>query len=164
MNSKSNQPEAEETQNDDIVGAALRWSVALIVLLAVAGSVFWWLTQPQKEKVAKTAGPTVLPVARAAPAMVIPEIPFTEITHAAGIDFVHENGAEGEKLLPETMGGGGAFFDFDDDGDQDLLCINSNVWPWAKNKPETPPTSALYANDGNGKFTNVTAGSGLDVP
>ena len=164
MNSKSNPPEAEETQNDDIVGAALRWSVAIIVLLVVAGVSFWWLTRPQQENVATTAGPTSLPVARAAPAMVIPNIPFTEITEAAGIDFVHENGAEGEKLLPETMGGGGAFLDFDNDGDQDLLCINSNVWPWAQETPDTPPTSALYANDGTGKFTNVTTGSGLDIP
>jgi hypothetical protein len=110
MNSKLNQPEAEETQNDDIVGAALRWSVAVIVLLTVAGASFWWLTQPQQERVATTAGPTALPVPRATPTMVIPEIPFTDITEAAGIDFVHENGAEGEKLLPETMGGGARFW------------------------------------------------------
>ena len=77
MNSKSNQPEAEETQNDDIVGAALRWSVAVIVLLVIAGISLWCLTRPEQEKVATTAGPTALPVARATPAMVIPEIPFT---------------------------------------------------------------------------------------
>ena len=140
MNAKSNPTETEETQNDEIVGAALRWSVAVIVLLTVAGVSFWWLNRTPEEKIAKTAGPTALPVARPAPAMVIPEIPFTEMTAAAGIDFMHENGAEGEKLLPETMGGGGAFLDFDNDGDQDLLCINSNVWPWAKEQPDKPPT------------------------
>lgn len=61
------------------------------------------------------------------------------------------------------MGGGGAFLDFDNDGDQDLLCINSTIWPWARERPETLPTSALYANDGAGQFTNVTSGSGLDI-
>lgn len=164
MNSKSNQPESEEIQNDEVVGAALRWSIAAIVLLAVAGISVWWLTRAEQEKVATTAGPTTLPVARATPTMDIPNIPFTDITEAAGLDFIHENGAEGEKLLPETMGGGGAFLDFDNDGDQDLLCINSSNWPWAKKQPVTTPTSALYANDGTGKFTNVTAGSGFDVP
>ena len=163
MNLRSNQPEPDEIQNDDVVGSALRWSVAGVVLLAVAGVSIWLLTRPAPEKVATSGGPTVLPVARATPTMVIPEIPFEDITNAAGIDFVHENGAEGEKLLPETMGGGGAFLDFDNDGDQDLLCINSSVWPWATEKPVKLPTSALYANDGAGQFTNVTDGSGLDV-
>jgi len=163
MNSRSNQSEPEEIQNDDVVGSALRWSIAGIVLLAVVGVSIWVATRPTPEKIATSGGPTALPVARAAPTMVIPEIPFKDITLAAGIDFVHENGAEGEKLLPETMGGGGAFLDFDNDGDQDLLCINSNVWPWATEKPAKLPTSALYANDGTGKFTNVTEGSGLDV-
>ncbi len=164
MNTRSNQPDPDEIQNDDVVGSALRWSVAGIVLLAVAGVSIWFATRPTPEKVATTGGPTALPVARATPTMVIPEIPFKDITVAAGIDFIHENGAEGEKLLPETMGGGGAFLDFDNDGDQDLLCINSNVWPWATEKPAKLPTSALYANDGHGRFTNVTDGSGLDVP
>jgi hypothetical protein len=62
------------------------------------------------------------------------------------------------------MGGGGGFFDFDNDGDQDLLCVNGNVWPWAKVKSDKPPTSRLYANDGTGRFSNITAGSGLDIP
>ncbi|HQX50798.1 MAG TPA: CRTAC1 family protein [Planctomycetaceae bacterium] len=163
MNANHNETETEEIQNDDVVGAALLWSVAGIALLAVGGGLFWYLTSKTPEEITAVGEPTVLPDKRAIPTMVIPDIPFTDITEAAGIDFVHENGAEGEKLLPETMGGGGAFLDFDNDGDQDLLCINSTVWPWAKEKPATPPTSALYANDGIGKFTNVTADSGLDI-
>ena len=110
MNARSNQPEPEEIQNDDVVGSALRWSAAGIVLLAVVGVSIWVATRPTPEKIATTGGPTALPVARAAPAMVIPEIPFEDITLAAGIDFVHENGAEGEKLLPETMGGAVRFW------------------------------------------------------
>src|SRR5690606_26447520 len=77
--------------------------------------------------------------------------------------FVHENGAFGLKLLPETMGGGCAFFDFDSDGDQDLLLVNSQSWTWDQRRPERPATMALYRNNGKGKFDDVTAGSGLDV-
>ena len=61
----------------------------------------------------------------------IPRVRFTDITDLAGIDFVHENGARGQKLLPETMGGGCAFFDYDSDGDQDLLFVNSQPLPEA---------------------------------
>ena len=89
-----------------------------------------------------------------------PDILFVECTEEAGIRFQHVNGAAGEKLLPETMGGGCAFFDMDADGDQDLLFVNSMPWPWSGGG--AAPTHALYANDGSGKFTDVTAGSGLD--
>jgi enediyne biosynthesis protein E4 len=92
-----------------------------------------------------------------------PAIKFRNITGEAGINFARESGARGEKLLPETMGSGCAFFDFDNDGDQDVLLINSTSWP--HNSPTIAPTPmALYENVGGGKFKNVTAGSGLDVP
>lgn len=156
--------QTEEIQNDEIVGRAIRMSLAVFVLLAAGAGAAWWLTRTPAAPVAGPATKTALPAARTGPRIEIPTIPFTDITATAGIDFVHENGAAGEKLLPETMGGGGAFFDFDNDGDQDLLCVNSSLWPWATEKPAQPPTSALYANDGKGRFTNVTAGSGIDVP
>ena len=88
---------------------------------------------------------------------------FTDVTTAAGIDFVHYNGAYGDKLLPETMGGGVAFFDFDSDGDQDLLFINGTDWPWKGSTGQRLSTMALYRNDGKGHFQNITAGSGFDV-
>ncbi len=88
---------------------------------------------------------------------------FTEVSKQAGISFVHNNGAYGEKLLPETMGGGVAFFDFDNDGHQDLLFINSTYWPGHIPTGKQPTRMALYRNDGKGRFTDVTAGSGLDV-
>lgn len=93
----------------------------------------------------------------------IPNAHFTDITSEAGINFVHENGAYGDKLLPETMAGGVAFLDYDNDGNQDLLFINSTYWPGHVPSGKKPPTMALYHNDGHGKFTDVTAGSGLDV-
>ena len=93
----------------------------------------------------------------------IPTVKFTDITAAAGIKFVHNNGAYGDKLLPETMGGGVAFFDYDNDGHQDLLFVNSTYWPGHVPPGKPPPTMALYRNDGRGRFTDATAGSGLDV-
>ena len=164
MANESDQNSTEETQNDDVVGSAIRWSLGIIAALLSAGALLWALTRKPPEPVVVKAGPTTLPTERVTPALEIPEVRFTEITDTAGIDFVHTNGAEGEKLLPETMGGGGGFFDFDNDGDQDLLCVNGNVWPRAKVKPDKPPTSMLYANDGTGRFSNVTADSGLDIP
>jgi hypothetical protein len=97
------------------------------------------------------------------PGVEIPPAKFTDVTGEAGITFVHNNGAYGDKLLPETMGGGVAFFDYDNDGFQDLLFINSTYWPGHLPAGKQPTTMALYHNDGKGHFTDVTAGSGLDV-
>jgi len=91
-----------------------------------------------------------------------PKVRFTDITSQAGIDFVHNNGAFGLKLLPETMGSGVAFIDFDQDGLVDLLLVNSCPWPGKEGKGK-PPTLALYRNKGQGKFENVTAECGLGV-
>jgi len=89
-----------------------------------------------------------------------PPVRFTNITRAAGVDFVHVNGAYGERLLPETMGGGVAFLDYDNDGLQDLLFVNSGTWPW-HTEDVRRPTPALYRNRGDGTFENVTAPAGL---
>jgi hypothetical protein len=93
----------------------------------------------------------------------IPVAKFTDITQESGITFAHVNGAYGDKLLPETMGGGVAFLDYDNDGQQDLLFINSTYWPGHVPEGKLPPTLTLYHNDGHGHFTDVTKGSGLEV-
>ncbi len=85
---------------------------------------------------------------------------FVDVTDQAGIRFQHVNGAFGKKYLPETMGSGCAFFDFDSDGDQDVLLVNATSWPGAP--AGRPGTSALYRNRGNGTFEDVTKGSGFD--
>jgi len=85
---------------------------------------------------------------------------FTDITEQAGIDFVHVNGAFGERLMPETIGSGAAFFDYDRDGDQDLLLVNSREWADHQTLSE-PPTQRLYRNNGSGRFEDVTAQTGL---
>jgi len=101
--------------------------------------------------------PELVPTAR------LPQVRFLEITEAAGIRFVHTNGASGAKLLPETMGSGAAFLDYDGDGDQDILLVNSDRWTPSGATPSTRPTQALYRNDGHGRFEDVTAHAGLDV-
>lgn len=68
----------------------------------------------------------------------LPSVKFVEITKDAGINFVHDNGAYGDKLLPETMGAGAAFLDYDGDGDQDLFFVNSAFWPGHEVKPCLP--------------------------
>src|SRR6267154_6520254 len=78
------------------------------------------------------------------PATEIPSAKFTDVTASAGIHFIHNNGAYGEKLLPETMGGGVAFLDYDNDGFQDLLLINSTYWPGHVPPGKQPTTLALY--------------------
>jgi len=154
-----------EDRDDAIIGVAFRRSVAVLAAVAVLGIgivVYRWVTA--KAAPVAPPPPVVPPQVRARPAVEIPALPFTDITAAAGITFRHENGAAGEKLLPETMGGGCAFLDYDGDGDQDLLFVNSSRWPWDP-RPITdpPPTMALYQNDGRGHFTDVTAAAGLNV-
>jgi enediyne biosynthesis protein E4 len=84
---------------------------------------------------------------------------FTDVTSAAGIHFVHTAGKSGKKYLPETMGSGVAVLDVDGDGWPDLLFINSH--PFGPHAKKT--LCALYRNNHNGTFTDITAGSGLDV-
>jgi hypothetical protein len=86
-------------------------------------------------------------------------ITFTDVTAASGIRFTHNSGRAGKKWLPETLGSGGAFFDFDADGWVDVFLVNGKDWAPRGRRS----LSALYRNTGTGKFVNVTAGSGLDV-
>jgi hypothetical protein len=87
-------------------------------------------------------------------------IRFEDITQKAGINFTHYSGAFGKKYLPETMGPGCAFIDYDNDGYPDILLINGKDFPGHKARRATPK---LYHNNGNGTFTDVTAKAGLDI-
>ena len=89
-----------------------------------------------------------------------PGFRLTDVTTAAGIQFRHNSGAYGGKLLPETLGSGCAFLDYDADGWQDILLINGMDWPQHKRQRTT---LRLYRNNRDGTFTDVTHRAGLDV-
>ncbi len=87
-------------------------------------------------------------------------IGFTDVTGQAGIHFRHNSGAFGKKYLPETMGSGVCVLDYDNDGWQDILFVNSMDWPGHKSTNNLP---ALYHNNHDGTFTDVTRQAGLAV-
>jgi hypothetical protein len=91
---------------------------------------------------------------------VSPGFQLVDVTAAAGLTFRHNNGAYGGKLLPETLGSGCAFLDYDNDGWQDILLVNGADWPGHRRQRST---LRLYRNNRNGTFTDVTRASGLDV-
>ena len=91
----------------------------------------------------------------------VPKVRFTDVTAQAGIRFSHTNGAFGKKLLPETMGGGVAFLDYNNDGKQDILFVDSCYWPGHEGKGK--PSIKLYRNKGKNTFEDVTREAGLDV-
>jgi len=94
------------------------------------------------------------------------QIHFRDITSQAGIHFVHNNGAFGKKWLPETMGPGCAFIDYDNDGYPDILLVNGEDWPGHPRGggKSDATTLKLYHNNGNGTFTDVTRKAGLAIP
>ena len=149
--------------DDAMIGRAFRRSllVLLFVGAVVAGISFVLERKSSAPRTQIAEGEA--PAARRLPVNEIPLARFSDITKEAGITFVHNNGAYGDKLLPETMGGGVAFFDFDNDGAPDLLFVNSTSWPWRLPEGKNPTTMALWHNDGQGHFTDVTVGSGLQV-
>ncbi len=157
------QPEELAHYDDAVIGRAFRWSALAALLLASTGAIFFFFLHRKPATAPAKLSRIVAPKLSAPPPQEIPMARFTDVTASSGITFAHINGAYGEKLLPETMGGGVAFFDYDNDGHQDLLFINSTYWPGHVPAGAKPATAALYHNDGQGHFTDVTAGSGLDV-
>ena len=93
-----------------------------------------------------------------------PPIRFTDVTRESGIAFVHDNGSRDGEDTPTTLSGAVAFLDYDNDGRPDLFFAAGTAWPWSPPAAGVSATGALYHNDGNGHFTDVTRGSGLDVP
>ena len=87
-------------------------------------------------------------------------IHFTDITQSSGIRFAHNNGATGKKYLPETLGPGVAFIDYDNDGWQDIILANGEDWPGAAKRNST---LKLYHNNHDGTFTDVSQRAGLAV-
>src|SRR5215212_160011 len=106
------------------------------------------------------------------PASVPKAVTFTDVTASAHLRFVHDNGAVGGKWLPETMGSGCAFIDYDGDGRPDIFLVNSRDWTSdeLRRGKMSPPsrsartaTSALYRNRGDGTFEDVTEKAGVAI-
>jgi len=132
-------------------------ATAMTVLIGVG-----WVTWiPRGFRARRPSAP--LPMPAGTGPLAAPRAAFTDITRQAGIRFEHENGATGDKLLPETMGGGVAFFDYNNDGLPDLLFVDSKPWPWSSPANGLVKRSrlVLYRNLGGGVFTDMSESSGL---
>lgn len=148
-------------ENDQLIGQVFRYSLLAFAGIALVGIGIYFGFFREGEKEPPVASD--LPVQAPTPedrSVEAPAVTFVDITEAAGIDFVHTNGATGKKLLPETMGGGVAFFDYDRDGDADLFLVNGRPWADDASGPPAEP-SRLYRNDGQGRFEDVTEQVGL---
>jgi enediyne biosynthesis protein E4 len=86
-------------------------------------------------------------------------VSFVDLAGPAGIDFRHDNAASPEKYLIETMGAGCGWIDYDQNGLLDLYLVNSA--PTRAYSPKSPLRSALYRNNGDGTFTDVTIKAGV---
>lgn len=154
----------DEAGDDEAVRAAIKVSLivltSLIFVAAIGYSIYFFAFQGEEkiDAVEQTEKARTRETVAS-----IPAIKFTDITEACGVDFKHTNGDVGKKLLPQTMGGGVAFLDYDNDGDQDLFFVNSDYWPSDQPDSGPTPTMAMYANDGKGNFKNTTKEVGLDV-
>ncbi len=148
-------------RSDEHIAKVFRWSLLVVALLGALVAVLVFVSgkdQPMAVREAVIEAPArqvEMPESSA------PMLPFSDISDAAGIDFQHVTGAYGDKLLPETMGSGVAFFDYDQDGDQDLLFVNSNEW--SDHAEGSGASSELYQNDGGGHFRKVTEEAGLKL-
>ncbi len=91
----------------------------------------------------------------------VDHIRLTDITRTSGIEFEHVNGAFGKKWMPETIGSGGGFLDYNNDGWPDVFLVNGSYWP-GQRTDGNPPSPALYRNNGNGTFTDVSSSAGLN--
>jgi len=156
---------APRSPRDAVIATAFRRSLAVIavVILVVLAIVLLRLARTPPEPAVPEADVDLSGLLEKDARPDPPPALFRDVTRPAGIEFRHENGARGDRMLPETMGGGVAWLDFDKDGDQDLLFVNSDSWPFSREADEPRPQALyLYRNDGTGRFTNASAEAGLD--
>jgi hypothetical protein len=152
-----------EVQDDAIIGKAFKGSAFVLAgIIVIALGIYAWKNRTPEKPEEKVTEISVPEVQDRQPASV-PMVSFSNITEEAGIGFRHINGAYGDKLLPETMGGGVAFLDYNQDGAQDLFFVNSRYWEGHVPEGQSQPTHALYENDGTGHFKNVTEAAGLNI-
>ncbi|MGA2429418.1 MAG: CRTAC1 family protein [Candidatus Acidiferrum sp.] len=125
----------------------------------VASTTVAAVTQPASATTSRPS-PEAAPQAPSEAKRSLGPIEFLDVTTQAGIHFKHNTGAFGKKYLPETMGSGVCFLDYDNDGWQDIFFVNSMDWPEHKTGKSFP---ALYHNNHDGTFTDVTRQAGLAI-
>jgi enediyne biosynthesis protein E4 len=133
-----------------------------VLLISIAGCKSKSTTAPAQPSVETTKPAQMTMPSASAPSRPSGPITFTDVTAKAGIHFKHNSGAFGEKYLPETMGSGVCVIDYDNDGWQDILFVNSKDWP-GHGSGSGKSYPALYHNNHDGTFTDVTRQARLDV-
>ena len=148
---------SNEVGDDQIIATAFRRSVAVIVFIALVAAIVLGTKRLLREQ-ASDPDDAELIAPRTVNLESNPNPPaarFTDVTESAGITHAHRNGAYGDRLLPETMGGGVAFLDYNDDQAVDLLFVNGRTWPWREPLDDTR-NLFLYRGDGSGRFSDVS--------
>ncbi len=153
--------EDEDVQDDAVIASAFRASLIVFVVLAVPVIALMVYLNVSKAKEKSVEFEVTLPEQRQTDEESMPSLAMTDVTDDAGIDFVHETGRYGDKLLPETMGSGLAVLDYNGDGHLDLFFVNSSRWAWDE-KAKQPSPCKLFAGNGDFKFRDVSSESGID--
>ena len=151
-----------DVQDDAVIARMFRASLIVLVIgmLPVIGILVIVNLRKPREQTQEFV--VIAPTERATDETVLPSLPMVEMSRDSGLDFVHETGRYGDKLLPETMGSGVAVFDYNGDGHQDLFLVNSSHWAWA-NDGQQQTACRLFEGDGAFRFDDVTEQSGLGV-
>jgi hypothetical protein len=145
--------------DDRRIGWGLRWSAGVMVAIAL---VVWatrafWPPPPPESSFGSLPLPTYPATTVPGPVTDLPALPLVDVTSESGLQFIHDRGATTARRIPETMGGGSVAWDYDLDGDLDLLLIHSAIWS------DGGSSLVLYANQGTGTFRDVTTASGLQA-
>lgn len=149
-------PEASSSGRTRILAIG---SVLAVAAIALAG----WVIYHNMHVPVEVEKPKPISARPTEERMPPPKLQFRNVTAERGIHFHHVNGATTEKLLPETMGSGVAFIDYDRDGKPDIIFINSCYWPGFEGGRPQPPAVVLYHNKGGGHFEEVPNAFGKDV-
>ncbi len=145
--------------------------VQLVVLVLLAAASVYWFTRSHRKagvtavastEPASASSPATMQATPTAPAVQGP-LQFVDVTEQAGIHFEHNTGGFGQDYLPETLGSGNAWIDYDNDGYQDILLLSGRDWPGHPTRLGNQCSLRLYHNNHNGTFTDVTRKAGLCV-
>lgn len=151
-----------DVENDAVIGAALQKSLVVFCVLCLPLIAVLAYLNANIETIESVESEVTLPEVREVGETPIPLLTMTEVSQRSGVVFTHQSGRYGQRLLPETMGSGVAVLDYNNDGNQDLLLVNSCYWPWDE-RHDQPSPCQLLAGDGTFQFKDVSKDSGLDI-